>query len=116
MATREVEPEVTEGARRLSAAARAAGGDYLWIRQLDDGRGLFLLPLAYGGARLGIGDFEERIELDDVWDYRAADNDAAWRAVLGWDGAGEPEGWYRHPGTGRRRPDGTAASERIDNE
>jgi hypothetical protein len=113
MATREVEPEVIAGARHLSAHARAAGSDYLWIRQLDDGRGLFLMPIYGHGARLGIGDMEVMHELDDVWDYRAEDIDAAWRAVLGWDGTGEPEGWYRHPRTARRRPDGNAASETV---
>jgi hypothetical protein len=112
MATRDFEPHVMTGARRLSAAMRAAGGEHLWIHQLDDGRGVFLLPLFHGGARLGIGDFDSA-ELDDVWDYRAEDIEAAWRAALGWDGEGEPEGWYRHPHTGRRRPDGTAASEVV---
>jgi hypothetical protein len=28
-----------------------------------------------------------------------------------WDGKNEPEGWYRCPTDGRRRPDGDAAKE-----
>lgn len=112
MATLEVEPEVTAGARRLGAAAVAAGGDYLWIRQLDDGRAIYLLPMLHGNTRLGIGEFGDD-GFDDVWCYRVTENEAAWRAALGWDGEGEPEGWYRHPHTGRRRPDGTAASEVV---
>jgi hypothetical protein len=29
------------------------------------------------------------------------------------DGKGEPQGWHRHPETGRRRPDGDASKEYI---
>jgi len=31
---------------------------------------------------------------EDVYDF--ADGDAAWRAAIGWDGKGEPEGFTRH--------------------
>lgn len=31
-----------------------------------------------------------------------------------WDGIGEPEGWFRNPKTGRRRPDGDKEQEYID--
>lgn len=31
---------------------------------------------------------------DDVYDF--ADGDAAWRAAIGWDGKGEPEGFARY--------------------
>ena len=42
--------------------------------------------------------------------HRALDV-ADWRAALGWDGNGEPEGWYRHVPSGRRRPGGDPAKE-----
>lgn len=35
-------------------------------------------------------------------------------AMEQWDGSGDPVGWHRHPGTGRRRPDGDASREYID--
>lgn len=31
---------------------------------------------------------------EDVYEY--LDGDAAWRAAIGWDGKGEPEGFARH--------------------
>lgn len=112
MATRAIEADEINAARRLSVIARLAGADYLWIRQLDDGRAVYLLPMTYGNLRLAIGERDCQ-GFDDVWCYQAKQDDAAWAAALGWDGEGEPEGWYRHPETGRRRPDGTAASEFV---
>jgi hypothetical protein len=33
--------------------------------------------------------------------------EGAMMALMNWDGKGDPEGWHRHPTTGRRRaPDG----------
>ncbi len=97
------------GERRVSA-----GGDYLWHRVLPDGRGLCLMPMIHGGVRLGIG--RGVVEFDDVWCYpkdQAGCLDAGWRAALGWNGEGEPEGWYRHPQSGRRRPGGDPAKEFV---
>jgi hypothetical protein len=34
--------------------------------------------------------------------------------MVAWDGAGEPAGWMRHPATGRRRPDGDAGREYVE--
>lgn len=34
-------------------------------------------------------------------------------ALIEWDGTGEPEGWIRHPMTGRRRPGGDASKEYV---
>lgn len=55
----------------------------------------------------------ETIGYDDRWCY---ENMAlAHKAFEEWDGAvgTEPQGWHRHPNTGRRRPDGTPESEYI---
>jgi hypothetical protein len=41
---------------------------------------------------------------DDRWCYRSYKDALA--ALNKWDGTGEPEGWHRHPATGRRRKDG----------
>lgn len=109
-------PAVSEGEIRLAAqlgrTRRTRGADYLWIEVLDDGRALSLLPWSGSGFQLSIGRLGSGFH-DDTWLYRGDMHDAAWRAVLGWDGQGEPEGWYRHPHTGRRREDGTPESETI---
>jgi hypothetical protein len=113
--TRDVSLEELRAAQSLGWAAREAGGDYLWAQVLADGRGIYLMPLFGGSVRLGIGPHGDSC-LTDVWDYSAdvpGCIDAGWRAALGWDGEGEPEGWYRHHRTARRRPDGTPASEYV---
>lgn len=38
---------------------------------------------------------------DDRWCYSLMVDARA--ALAAWDGEGEPEGWHRHPGSGRRR-------------
>ncbi|MFP4895671.1 hypothetical protein [Paraburkholderia sp. EG304] len=39
--------------------------------------------------------------------------EAARTAIDAWDGTGEPQGWFRHPQSGRRRPDGDASREYV---
>jgi hypothetical protein len=48
---------------------------------------------------------------EDRWCY--ADYEKAKAAYDAWDGNGEPGGWHRHPGSGRRRPNGDASQEFI---
>ena len=112
MAQREVTREELRMSQAFGWAAHRAGGDYLWTQALPDGRAVFLMPLFGGNLRLGIGELGSPC-LDDVWCYQAPQTDLAWRAALGWDGDGEPEGWYRHPDTGRRRPGGEASKEVV---
>jgi hypothetical protein len=112
MSTLEIDEDELRISQSLGWAARNAGGDYLWVRPLDDERAVYLLPMYGGNLRLAIGELGSNC-FDDVWCYQAPQTDAAWRAALGWDGEGEPEGWYRHPHTGRRRPGGDAAKEHV---
>jgi hypothetical protein len=48
---------------------------------------------------------------DDRWCYERGKAEGF---LESWDGKGEPDGWHRHPSTGRRRPDGDASCEYID--
>ena len=34
-------------------------------------------------------------------------------ALAAWNGSGEPDGWFRNPTDGRRRPDGDPAREYV---
>lgn len=95
------------------ASAMHGRADFLWIQRLPDGRALFLVPWSIGGLQVSIGALGSKFYADS-WDYSADHYYAAWRAALTWDGLGEPEGWTRHPTTGRIRPDGTAASEVVE--
>lgn len=98
-------------ARHFSRVMLQRGSEYLWIRHLREDVFLFLLPWSYGGVKLGLG--RSFRYFDDEWCYDAEHVESAWRAVLGWDGTGEPRGWTRHAQTGRRRPDGTVATEYV---
>lgn len=114
MGTRDVSEDEIMSAQIVGWAARLAGaGDgHLSVRPLGDGRAVYLCDMAFGNLRLAIGPFGE-LYYDDVWCYQLGQVDAAWVAALGWDGQDEPAGWYRHPGTGRRRPGGNAAMEHV---
>jgi hypothetical protein len=85
---------------------------WLHRRVLPDGRVLHLTPMLFGNLQLGLSQDAETQCFDGIWCYH--DSDAAWRAVLGWNGHGDPEGWYRHNPTARRRPDGTPESEYVE--
>lgn len=47
------------------------------------------------------GRFGDDDSYDDRWCYH--DYATAKAALDAWDGEGEPNGWHRHPATGRRR-------------
>lgn len=81
---------------------------WLHKRELPNGHVLYIEPMLPGHLSLVLAFDAWNVER---WCFH--DHDAAWRAVLGWNGQGDPEGWYKHPLTGRRRPDGTPESEFI---
>lgn len=110
MATREVSGSELGAAMLIGRCAIQCGGDYLYARVLADGRMLHLLRWSGSGLQLSVG-MNDGVYLK-TWNYEAQAYEAGWIAAIGWDGKGEPEGWYRGPG-GRRRPDGDPAKEFI---
>lgn len=110
MGTREVTPIEIAEAQIAGWSNRLAGAEHLIVRELGDGRAVYLRDLLFGAHMIGIGLVGDNAYLDQ-WDYTAELTAAAWRAALAWDGAGEPEGWYRHARTGRRRPGGDPSRE-----
>jgi hypothetical protein len=83
---------------------------YLNARRLPDGRYAAIYPLIYTHRIITVraGDF---MSYDDGWCYH--DHGSAKAALDAWDGTGEPEGWHRHPASGRRREDGDPDREEI---
>ena len=67
-----------------------AGSHCLAHRRLRRGRELNLLRLIQRRRRIFVLVVRDRAG-DDVFDF--TDGDAAWRAAIGWDGKGEPEGF-----------------------
>lgn len=115
-ATAEVESKDLYAAKLQCIAAYHADGEKHWWlhrRVLDDGRVVFLMQMLGQNLRLAVSpDEQAQWFTDQIYCYH--DHDAAWRAALGWNGQGDPEGWYKHPPSGRRRPDGTVDSEYVE--
>ena len=80
-------------------------------RDLGDGRSIWLRQMLFNWL-LSIGPTEAQW-YETTWEY--TDPARAVVAFLSWDPASEPEpaGWYRHPSSGRRRPDGDPAREYV---
>jgi hypothetical protein len=72
---------------------------YRAVRDLGDGRYAALAPFLFTTAII-TGRWGDYIGLEDRWCYHTAFDAKA--ALEAWDGLGEPTGWHRHPGTGRR--------------
>jgi hypothetical protein len=112
MGTREVSDSEIFFAMGGAWAERRRGAEHLHVRELGDGRAVYLCDMLLGNLRLAIGAFGSDC-YEDMWCYQAEQAKAAWVAALGWDGEGDPEGWYRHPASGRRRPGGDASKQHV---
>lgn len=89
-------------------------GGYLCAQEIEGDRYVAVMPLLFTSAII-IGRMRDyMIGYDDRWCYHnEADAICAlalW-AERGYEG--EPEGWHRHPASGRRREDGDPAKETI---
>jgi hypothetical protein len=73
---------------------------YALVRQIGVTHWAALCQFAFTTAII-VGTIGDRHGYDDRWCYHSI-TDAA-KALSAWDGTGEPEGWHRHPLSGRRR-------------
>ena len=97
-----------EDARAETAPAEDfVAGYVLWLeaqghsdtRLIGKGRYATLCKMMFTHAIL-IGKIGDFYGYDDRWCYHSYANAKA--ALDAWDGVGEPQGWHRHPATGRR--------------
>jgi hypothetical protein len=51
-----------------------------------------------------VGKMGDEISIYDRWCYHSRED--AQKALDNWNGIGEPDGWHRHPQSGRRRQNG----------
>jgi hypothetical protein len=80
-------------------------------RVLPDGRVLGVFPLIYT-HKLVWTRFVGDCGYEDGWCYPTMVE--AVIALCGWDGEGDPpDGWIRHPTSGRRRPGGDPTKEHV---
>jgi hypothetical protein len=73
---------------------------YIDVRLIGDGRYSAIMPLLFTHAII-VGQVFDRATYEDRWCYGGLE--AARKAHNAWNGKGEPDGWHRHPMTGRRR-------------
>jgi hypothetical protein len=79
------------------------GAGYTSVRPIRGGSHWAGLHKFMFTSAIIVGRMGDHIGYDDRWCYHT-DEDAQ-KALDAWDGVGEPDGWHRHPGTGRRRQD-----------
>lgn len=84
----------------------------LRMRDLGDGTWLMVTPLLFHWS-LTRGDFDDPVGYFDRWCY--SDRSSVLAAFDAFPvnppDDHEPQGWHRHPPTGRRRPEGDASRE-----
>lgn len=79
-----------------------------------DGRAVWVCPFMFTQAII-VGPAHDVSGYDDRWCYETRTGAlAAARAWLANPDEPEPDGWHRHPTTGRRRPDGDPAREHVE--
>lgn len=82
------------------------------VHQIDGGLVVQVAPLLFTAAVLVSR--PRALTYEDRWCY--GDVDAAWAAAIAWAGpwpGSEPDGWHRHPTTGRRREHGHPDAEEV---
>ena len=79
---------------------------------LDDGRVVRLHKMMGQNTRITLADGEDSEVFTSMYCYH--DLKKSVEQALLWDGNGDPEGWYRHINTGRRRPGGDPAKEYVE--
>jgi hypothetical protein len=85
---------------------------YVMIRDYPTGMRAAVVPLITGTGRLIVGTVQEwQSGYDEAFCYDSVGE--AVIALLNWNGIGEPDGWFRNPGTGRRRPKGEVTKEYV---
>lgn len=83
-----------------------------WIvKDAPDGRRVWVTPFMFT-AGIVIGE-PDALTYDDRWCYVTVSQAAVWGRRWSAEAGTEPDGWHRHPTSGRRRPDGDAAREYL---
>ncbi len=86
------------------------GGTYREYKKLDEFIYVAIKPLLYHWTMI-VGIIGDKMGYEDRWCY--ANQELAEKAIREWDGVGDPEGWHRHPKSGRRRENGDPSKEYI---
>lgn len=80
------------------------GMGYFSIKPIRNGEywaGLYIFMFT---TAIIVGKMGDEYSVEDRWCYHNRED--AQKALDNWNGIGEPDGWHRHPYTGRRRQNG----------
>ncbi len=81
-------------------------------KTFEDGQVAEVWPMTFGKGKIILMPYEGSMDVIDGWCYESIPQ--AMAALEDWqDPEGEPEGWFRNPTSGRRRPDGDAKKEYV---
>lgn len=86
------------------------GGCCVEDKAIGDGMYVAIKPLLFHWTMI-VGQIGDREGYEDRWCY--ANREKAETALRAWDGTGEPTGWFHHPRTARRRPEGDPGREYV---
>jgi hypothetical protein len=79
-----------------------ATNGYLFPKQISGDRTAAVLPMLFTHAIITMcNDDRAEVGYEDRWCYHHLPS--AIVALSEWNGEGEPQGWHRHPPSGRRR-------------
>lgn len=84
------------------------GGFSSQVKDLGDGFYAASKPLLFHWTLI-MGEIGNKVSYLDRWCYETQEQAEA--ALRGWNVQGEPEGWHRHPASGRRRSGGDLGRE-----
>lgn len=88
-----------------------AENGYKHAKMLNDGRVAVIYKFLFTAAILVMTPAGIEHGYEDRWCYHSESDALA--ALNDWDGEGEPKGWHRHPGTGRRRENADPLKEYV---
>lgn len=83
---------------------------YTDIRILPNNKWVAIAKYLFTHAII-VGSVGDYCGIDDRWCYH--DYPSALKFLEKWSGNGEPDGWHRHPSSGRRRDNGDPKTEYI---
>lgn len=104
-------PECVMTIDEARAILYVSGNDPTHLKQMPDGRFAWTFRFAFTSAIVVADSVWIHYGYSDRWCYETMAD--AVRALAEWTTEPEPEGWHRHPNSGRRRPHGVREEEYV---
>lgn len=86
---------------------------YIEKKVFADGSVAYVHSMTYGKGRISYSLDEDTVVFEACWCYETVDKALAGLRAWDKDKEIEPDGWFREPHSGRRRPDGDKSAEHV---